>query len=274
MAWNTLDALNNEERAPKIVEKVDTIAPDIAFFSEAYSEGVEGYVPNVAKAFKDRGYGVVNALYHDDDNRKDRHGFMALYHERLGHVDADVIRLAGRNAVEMRIAVERNRKATKFIGVHLDDRLETTRRRQVQSIAARLADMQSPQIVAGDLNTMHRSSQYGWLLRSIGIFTPIIPVINPGETASNRISQKVGRVGSLATRLAQMANGGAIAELEMLGLRDVDPTFQPTIPSEKPKFQLDHVMISHHFGSDSSLLVLDHDSASDHRAIVADLHYR
>jgi endonuclease/exonuclease/phosphatase family metal-dependent hydrolase len=95
---------------------------------------------------------------------------------------------------------------------------------------------------------------------------PIVNMLPTVEPAPGEKLPKLERIGSLATRLVAMADGGSLAILEKAGLRDADPKHKPT----KSVFPLDHIMVTEQVGV-ARFEVDDMDGISDHRMIFAEL---
>lgn len=143
-----------------------------------------------------------------------------------------------------------------MIGVHLDDRKETTRVEQTQALLAQI-DPNKPTVIMGDMNSMHRDDPRAIALR---MATPVVELLPQGEPGKPQ--SKIARVGSLATRLTGMAEGGPIAVLEEAGYRDADAKRQAT----KSFVQLDHIMVPEWMVTED-FVVQPMKGLSDHSAV-------
>ena len=147
-----------------------------------------------------------------------------------------------------------------FYGLHGDDRSEKVRCEQV----AALGSIAGPAIVAGDLNGLWRHTRTARTLRAL---RPVADTLYSRDPTSYRDSVIArGRLGSLARRLCSMAEGTMLETLSKSGLKDADPTMQPT----KGIVQLDHILITDGLAIDS-FTAHNTMAISDHKPISARL---
>jgi endonuclease/exonuclease/phosphatase family metal-dependent hydrolase len=273
-SWNTEDALSKAQKFEAVVERVKSVDADVVSLSEAFSETAlcdpssrEATCLVAARTMLAvAGYGSFFGLYQDTDGRKDRHGLMML--SRTEHEDDAWLNfdLGSRQAAGLYVG----ELSLTVVGLHLDDRKEITRIAQANSLLDQLDD-DEPNVVMGDLNTMHRGDRRATVLRTMGPLARRLPSTDPGDPKPNgKVSRIVHRTGSLSSRLSSMASGYTMDILTNNGYRDADPSHQPTM-----KFvQLDHVMTN--FTSVPTELSVtgfevhaDTSDESDHRLISA-----
>jgi endonuclease/exonuclease/phosphatase (EEP) superfamily protein YafD len=220
---------------------------DIRAIPEAYKRS-EGLVSRLQAS----GLAAAEVPYGDQDRREDHH-----YFAMVGNPEAveciEPIQLAGRTALRASL-----KNGADVIGVHFDDRKETTRREQTEVLLAQV-NPNRPTIIAGDMNSMHRNDLRARLLRSAAPITELLPQREPGRTRS-----RIARICSLATRLTRMAEGGPIAMLEAVGYKDADPARQATMGF----VQIDHIMVPEWMAV-ADFTVRPMEGLSDHRAILA-----
>jgi endonuclease/exonuclease/phosphatase family metal-dependent hydrolase len=273
-SWNTEDALSKAPKFEAVVERIKSIDADVVSLAEAFSETAlcdsssrEADCLMAARTMLAvAGYGSYFGLYHDTDGRKDRHGFMIL--SRTEHADDEWLNFdlgsrqaCGLYAGELGLTVA---------GVHFDDRRETGRLNQAGSLLQQLYS-DEPNVIMGDLNTMHHSDNRAAALRMVGPIARRLPSIDPGEPKPDgKVSRIVHRAGSLSSRLSSMASGYTMDVLTTNGYRDADDAHRPTM-----KFvQLDHIM-TNFTAIPTELYITDfnlHAEAggeSDHRPISA-----
>jgi endonuclease/exonuclease/phosphatase family metal-dependent hydrolase len=241
-SWNTEDGLSKAHKFEAVVERIKSIDADVVSLAEAFSETAlrdcSSKEANCLVAARTMlavaGYGSYFGLYHDTDGRKDRHGFMML--SRTEHADDEWLDfdLISRQACGLYVGA----LSLTVAGVHFDDRREIRRVEQVGSLLQQLYG-DEPNVIMGDLNTMHRGDSRAAALRMVGPITRRLPSTDPGEPKPDgKVSRIAHRAGSLSSRLSGMASGYAMDVLTNVGYRDADPDHRPTM-----KFvQLDHIM--------------------------------
>lgn len=269
VAWNIQDGLSKQDKATQITDSLLRFDADLIMVAEAASDDTRGRdsIAAASERFVQHGYQSTSHPYNDSDNRIDRHIWLALTREGVGD-KPKAISLNSRTAAEIEFTDPETGKEANFYGVHLDDRSETMRHRQVARLLRRSGI--SDAIIAGDFNAMHKDDARARALRLSGIVARRLPTIEPGlyHTLSSTEKRKytLHRVGSLATRLVEMADGNTMLRLTDAGYEDADPERQPT----KGPVQIDHIMHT----SDILVVkntVVDESGLSDHRAITATL---
>lgn len=247
---------NAHDNYGQIVARGDERVPrgHILIVPEAYQEG-DVYSQRALEAmWSSRENLIADVLYNDMDGRKDRHHLVLVGDaEVVEHIQP--IQLLGRTA--LRASLKGN---IDVIGVHLDDRDEDTRCKQTQALLDQV-DPDRLTIIAGDFNAIHRDDRRAQLLRALGPFAGMFPEGEPGTKQS-----KIARLGSLATRLTMMAEGGPLAMMEGAGYHDADSSRRATMGF----VQLDHIMVPRDL-SIATVFVQPLRGLSDHAAIGADI---
>jgi endonuclease/exonuclease/phosphatase family metal-dependent hydrolase len=238
MAWNVLDALSDEQRARGVLREIGKQRPGAVVLSEAYREGKEQFLDDVVQEMDASGYHTVYGLYEDDDGREDRHGIMGLMRkDSAAAAQPKIISLVTRNAVHLPLLdTERSTETViDFYGVHLDDRNEQRRMAQAEWLIG-AAGLNSRVVIGGDMNALHHDDMRAKALRAIRPIAKRMPSVEPRPDYT---PPKLKRIGSLASRLTDMATGSTLQLFEAAGFDDVDPDRQPT----KGPFNLDHILV-------------------------------
>jgi len=260
MAWNVLDAFSDESRGRGVLQVVQEQRPDAAVFSEAWREGKDELLDNVLDDLGRSGYTVAHGLYEDNDGRQDRHGIMGIVRSELvADQKPQLVSLGSRNAVHVPVVNPASGGETvfDFFGVHLDDRSEQRRLAQAERLIA-AADFSGRVVVGGDLNAMHRTDPRAKALRLVRPIARCMPTVDPRPDFK---PPKLKRIGSLASRLTEMATGTTLGRFEEAGFEDTDARRQPT----RGPFNIDHILIRGlvAFGQRTH----DKSPLSDHRAV-------
>jgi endonuclease/exonuclease/phosphatase family metal-dependent hydrolase len=268
MAWNVQDAIGDNIRGAGVLREIEARDPDVVTLSEAHRTA-EGPANRVLEQLVYRGYNVTEVPYHDTDGRADQHNMVALVKPEVLADDPRVIQLAGRNMI--RFSLNTSAGPIEWAGIHLFDRFarrpdEDRRIFQVNALARQLADCPAAGI-AGDFNAMD-TSRLSRFLRAVRPLTYLLPTSEPGEDNDSGIR----RIGSLAERLCSMASGDTLRTLRSYDYENIDPAKQPTVPSARPRVDLDHIMTRGLIATDFRVhdhLVYESVPVSDHRAISA-----
>lgn len=160
-----------------------------------------------------------------------------------------------------------DKKTIRIIGVHLDDRSEKIRLKQIEFIVEIIQkDRNTPLIVMGDFNAMHSKTLFAKMTS-----TKVASVM------AKRIPND--HVSSVAQRVHEMASGSTIDYIiSHTSLTNLDPKLSATISAKQsgmewaPKLRL--AKIDWIFGSDDITTLshtVKHDVGSDHRQVVADI---
>ncbi|MEO7397248.1 MAG: endonuclease/exonuclease/phosphatase family protein, partial [Ilumatobacteraceae bacterium] len=255
VAWNIKNQLGDPE---KHLDAINAVMPDnpddwpdVAIFSKAYEEIDTEFstVHKTQEIFVDFGYQVVHGLYDDTDGRRDRHGIMAI--SRLAG-EVGLVSLGSRNAVKITATDKTTGTDFNVFGIHLDDRSEEQRLRQIDTLLRELVDPDKPTVIAGDLNAMHGDDTRAMLLRLIGKPAGLVKPIEPQDFAelsgAKRMRKLPARMASIAVWLSLIAEGSVMRLLEDADFVDTDPAHSPTMSAKRPIAQLDHIMVSPGFG--------------------------
>lgn len=269
-AWNVEGRLSHQEAKTRskpddIVNAIKGIDADILVLIEAHSENSLSELKSSQQLY-DMGYKIFNAPYQDDlitrtDTYTSQLSLMLL--SKLQVEKFEVIRLGNvRNAINATIK-SKNNQQFRVIGVHLDDRLETTRINQVIDLLKIIKRSVMPTVLMGDFNTMHGEDIWPAKFLRTGIIKAFAHILLP----------------KISLRATEMARGEALSILKNnTGLVDVDKRHRPTttpkvrglewLPSIK-LIQIDHMFISKNIKVKS--FHIDSDKGSDHRAIISTL---
>lgn len=246
----------------QIVEQIKRHDSDVLFLPEAY-DYARGIEPSIALSLKAMGYKAVDVAYaehkrRDDGATIDPH---TLFLSRIEVVRMETIRPGGiRNMQVIDVKDPKSGQIVRVFGIHLDDRTEARRLRQVQGIIQYCNDSPFPVIAGGDFNAMYEASRFSRLLR---------------HDAAQEIIKYIPS--STLSRLSEMAIGDTLSDLlEATNLRDIDPQHRPTttpkmrgreyMPSIRLA-QIDHIFVSPELIADDFSIAPD--AGSDHRALSA-----
>lgn len=232
LSYNTLATFGDRDRSKALVEFIEDESPDVAFFAEAYrNDGNMSAVQDTVSTLHELGYNVTRDLTDTQNHRTDITGFVGLVRPELG--SGSVMQAGIRQGFLAHIILDqKSRVELKIGGVHLDDRSEIERLKQINALP-RL------DVLMGDLNAMHKSKAIAHILRLFGPITERFPEIDPDFTAE---TSKADRIKSLSQRLVRMADGRSLQKLESTHeLFDIDPSAQPTIHGVA---QIDHILVN------------------------------
>lgn len=252
----------------KILDEIEQLNADVIFLPEAYDGEKDISQPVEAKITR-LGYRYVHDVDYEnsgpqrrtDDAVKQPYlrmmsklAFQKIRNVRLGNL---------RNAIDAVVHDPESGLPVRIIGVHLDDRNEDLRLRQVESLEDIIAKSDIPLVVMGDMNAMYGDSHRAALLRSAPV--KLAAHAFPIETLSD-----------FGTRATEMATGTTMARLTTPGmLIDADSSHQPTSTPRVRGFEIfpsvrligiDHILASPALET-SEFQVGKHDSGSDHRPI-------
>jgi endonuclease/exonuclease/phosphatase family metal-dependent hydrolase len=249
-----------------ILENIQNLDADVVFLAEASdNDDVE---PEIVDRIKNLGYEVHTVSY--DDGGKDRKWAAEAapnmkLHSRLPVKDFKQIRLGDiRNALIAEIDDSDTRQNVRIFGIHLDDRSEEYRLRQVEDLLVYLGESSAPTVVMGDYNAMHAADFRAFLLRNRWL----AKVIKRWPHA---------RTQDVLERLSDMAIGDTLSTLERGSMcKDADIRrratttpklrFQEWMPSIR-MVQIDHMFVSPNVTVRG--FRVGRDGGSDHRPISA-----
>lgn len=252
----------------QIIETIKRLDSDIIFLPEAF-DGTKRIEPEVQYQLDQLGYTPIVIAYDEHSDRQyqavvDPH-MMLL--SRLEVVRRQEFRLGDIRTMVMADVVDPDTGQTvRIFGIHLDDRNEENRLRQVENLLPLINSSSSPVIAIGDFNAMHSASVPARILRNGAVLGAIDILPHP-------------RSKDILRRLSEMASGNTMREIEdSTTLVDADPKKRPTttpkmrdqewMPSIRMA-QIDHILVSPEIAvSDFGVA---RDGGSDHRAISATL---
>ena len=243
-----------------ILNSIAKLDADVLLLAEAHSGDSLDDVP-AGKQLRDLGYKIHSVNYDDDTaTRTDSYNkqLSLVFASKLPIDKFQVIRLG-----DLRSALVANVAGIRFVGIHLDDRREETRVKQMHDLVQIIKKSDMPTIVMGDFNAMHGGDL--WPAR----FLRLRPM---------RFLARFAFV-HIAKRAVEMARGEAIKYLEdNTSLTDVDPRHRPTTTPKVRGFawlpsvrliQIDHIFVSPEIAINDFQISPDH--GADHRAISANV---
>lgn len=270
-SWNIEGRLSEKGNVKRgtdkhIIESIKKLDADILVLLEAHSENSIDEVES-KQQLVDMGYNIHSVTYDDDglklraDSYASQLSLMILSKFPIDHIE--IVSLGGiRNSLIATIQFETN-KIFRIIGVHLDDRSETTRVKQIKDLTKIVNQSDIPTIVMGDFNAMHSSDFWpARMLRSY-IAKLLSNFILPG----------------ISSRAIEMARGDCLKFLQSnTNLSDADPKHRPTSTPKMRGFewlpsirliQIDHIFISKNIAINNFQIAQD--GGSDHRAVSAEI---
>lgn len=213
-----------------------------------------------------RGYSLHATTYRASRS----HGSGLAVLSRLPVISFHEIEIGSKDRYMVELVIK-NKSGKKFrvLAVHLDDRREAYRLKEVQGVCDFLTAAPAlPTLLAGDFNAMHKTS---WLARCMR--QRIVRVI------AKCIPHK--HIASMLSRVHEMACGTTIDYLEThTELRSLDPGLQRTVSAKQARLQwapawrvgkIDWIFGSREFQTISYQVWRD--VGSDHRPVRAELEY-
>lgn len=270
-AWNTESRLSDYAHGQKrgsaaqIVQGIERLNADVIVLPEAY---IDKTSPEADEDLRELGY-----TWHDIEagpNRDWTKEFLGkpislrvLSRLAITHVEQPY---AGEhNVLAVHVVDPETEAVVRAIAVHLDDRSEAYRLRQIDDIILYVNQESVPTVMLGDLNAMWHEGR----ARAIGAW----PVRRLVRMLPNETLRDVG------IRFTDMATGDVLTKLtHETGIRDADPSRRPTVTPKRrgmeilpsvPLAQIDHILVSNDLHVANFAVVAD--SGSDHRAISADI---
>lgn len=245
-----------------ILEQISLLDADILVLPEVF-EGKSDQ--GVDARLREHGYNWRDVEYLDKGREEER-SFLRIL-SRLPIVASEIVRLGDiRNTLIVTIRVGRGRKL-RVIGMHLDDRSETSRLQQLHDLIPKVNETDVPTIVLGDWNAMHGED---WRARLIhGQFVRRLIRLVPSFV-----------IRDILIRLSDMARGSALRSVEEeTTLRDLDVSHHPTTTPKMrgiewmpsiPLVQIDHIYATPSV-TKLTPVVVARDGGSDHRAISCNI---
>lgn len=246
-----------------IISGIRELDGDVVFLAEA-SDG-DDIEPEITDQIKTLGYEIYTVNYDNSGARKwaaEAAPNMKLL-TRLAIKNFRQIRLGDiRNALVADIEDPASGQTVRIFGIHLDDRSEASRLRQLSDLLPVIRKSSAPTIVMGDFNAMYKDSLPARILRSRFMAYIVRHWPHP-------LTKDGGQ------RVIDMATGTTLRTLEKAtDLREADPRRSPTstpklrsqewMPSIR-LVQIDHIFVSP--GVTITNFRVGRDGGSDHRAI-------
>lgn len=257
----------------RVVRFIEQLNSDILILPEAF-DGVRPVDPEIMDRLERYlDYTVVSVAYNDCGDRDfaaaaDPH-MMLLSRLEVKQVNphrpADI-----RTMLTADIVDEHTGKTIRVFGIHLDDRSEESRLKQVEDLVACITESPYPVIATGDFNAMFGDGVPARVLRN-----KAVPLLH--QFLSRRENTKIRYIGDILGRLSEMAIGETIRQFESgTGLVAADPVGRYTttpkmrglelMPSIRLA-QIDHMYVSP--GVTVTNFSVGRDGGSDHRSISA-----
>jgi len=252
--------------AKQLLEEIEQLNADVLVLPEAYINTVAPFVPTKIQAL---GYKILEVEYNDygREDEKYMRGSMRLWVLSRFPVESVESHRWGdvRNLLSCVVREPSSGKRLRIIAMHLDDRSEAARQKQIAEIIPYVNSSSIPTVMLGDFNAMWRRGR-ARILHS-GIIRFIASIV-PGK-----------ELRQVATHLTDMASGSILSDITAkTNLQITDKNFQPTITPKRRGMlfmpsvrlaQIDHMLVSPVIKVDS--FKVDRDGGSDHRSITATL---
>ncbi len=257
----------------QIVHGISQLDADIVLLPEAYDTGLS-IDSGIEANLRDMKYTVYDSAY-EEGGPKRRNPAVSSPHlrllSRLPIESIQTVRLGElRNAMIIIAHDPDTHIQLRIIGIHLDDRSEAFRVKQLDDLVPIINGSSVPTIMLGDYNAMHGSTKRAHFIRSWPIrwlahyFLPTTDLRD------------------IAQRMVAMASGITMSILESeTDLRDIDLRHRATatpkmrghtwLPSVR-LIDIDHMMVSSQV-TVNDFIVAEHDGGSDHRSICATLSF-
>jgi hypothetical protein len=234
--FNARDALSDPEASGRFVrDLVYMVDPTVLVINEAYAIPRAGNtdISAALTELSNEGFHTVHVPYDDRDRRADSHGMVVGSAIPFEH---EVVSMNTRNALRLGFPDDAGTNRLNVFAAHLDDRSEAARRNQASYLLSAI-DPDIPTILAVQANSMHRESFRARAMRAAG---PIARAafsrtdfIDPGVYADlspiDKLKWSFARLGSIALRTTEMADGGALQIFRNVGFRFTDDKHHPTI---------------------------------------------
>lgn len=270
-SWNIEGRLSNNDVSSRstplgIVKSIENLHADILVLLEAHSQNSLEDL-EVKKQLKDLGYKFYSVAYEDDmASRSDafykKLSLMLL--SKLPIKKFEIIRLGNfRNTLTAIVHDDKNGIDLRVIGVHLDDRSEDTRLKQIKDLTKIVDSSKMPTIVMGDFNSMHGKDLW------------------PSKFLRSKVARLLAKPlpPLLVSKAFGMARGEGLDFLQAnTNLVDADPKHQPTAtPKMRGRewfpsirlIQIDHIFVSPDIKVKKFQIAPD--GGADHRAISTNI---
>jgi endonuclease/exonuclease/phosphatase family metal-dependent hydrolase len=227
-----------------ILSTIAHLDADVVFLLEAF-----GTHPPLGKSvnesLKKLGYSIKDVEYEDIPGERVDMPIYPLHSRLLTRIPTSsfkVNRLGElRNSIEVEFIDPASNKPIRMIGIHLDDRSEALRQRQLVDLIPIINNSTTDTIMVGDFNAMHGMTRRAlfiktWLIRGMATLLP---------------SRDIRRI---AQNVIEMANGSILSSIESeTSLRDIDPHKSATVTPKRRGYEflpsirlldIDHIMVS------------------------------
>ena len=231
--WNIQGALSDPRRAEAVLDEISRSGAHIITLPDAWhedseeSEETDRQLLMTAGDFRRRGFTAIKASFREDrpDDNYARYGFMTLV-DQTPSTRYEEIQLATRPAHHLRVSL--GSQALSIVSMYLSDLSDMKRLEQITQLESHLQRYPFDAVaLMGDFNAMHSDASVARVLNSWPV---------------RDIFQLIPARNYTLPRLTRMASGIVMRRLGDNGFSDCDPLQQPTMPSRKPLFQLDHIM--------------------------------
>jgi len=258
LSYNTLAGFGDPDRKELLLDFVESINPDVAFFSEAYKTHTNlSVVQSSTRVLEELGYDVILGQDSVVNKRTDQTNFIGIVRRKLGR--GSIMQMGHYQGYIANVTEPDSGELLRVGGIHLDDRNEELRLQQ-------LSHLPSLDVLMGDLNAMHGQDLIAKSLRFLHPFTQRLKEFDTDPSKTNKVQQ----IMSLGQRIVRMADGRVLDELLRLGLQDSDPTHQPTIDNGIIYVQIDHILHTDSLRP-SEYTVHRNINLSDHKPISVNL---
>ncbi|MDK2899342.1 MAG: hypothetical protein PWQ10_529 [Patescibacteria group bacterium] len=271
-SWNIekrLENFNSKRRgnSAQIIEMINLIDADIIVLPEAHDKSSLDNL-RTKDQLNNMGYYIYNMPYDDSTNPElsanNKHLSLLLL-TRLKVIDIKIVKLGNfRNTIIATFDCD-NEKRFKVVGVHLDDKSEETRVKQINDLSKIINQTNIPTLIMGDFNAMHGEDLW------------------PAKFLQSKFIKKLAKLiwPSVFIRTTEMAIGNTLKILEdNTNLIDIDKSHRPTttpkmsghewLPSLR-LIQIDHIFTSKDIKSKNFHIYKN--GGSDHRAISANVYF-
>lgn len=280
-SWNIEGRLSRFSRAGKrgspeqILANIERLDSDIVFLPEAF-DGARPIEPEIMRRLeKELGYAAFTVQYGDSGSREfaavvDPH-MMFLSRLKIEHTEERRLG-AIRNSLVIDVFDTASSQIVRLCGVHLDDRQEGNRLRQVEDLIPIVLDSPYPLVLMGDFNAMYADSWPARVLRN--------PMTRASISMLSRMqAQQIRYMSDIAIRLSGMASGKTLRRIE--NETNLVPASAKRHFTTTPKMrgqewmpsvclaQIDHMFVSP--GLETAGFRVAPDGGSDHRAISTTL---
>lgn len=200
----------------QIADRILQLDADIIFLPEAYGNDIS---PDVNQRFTDAGYSFFDVSY-EDENKP--HGAAidnphCRFLSRLPVIHQSRRRFGKvRSLQSIDVIDPKTKQPITIVGIHLDDRTEAQRLRQVRDVVSYCKNIEMPFVLMGDFNALYGTTKTAKFLRS-----SLVKVTGCAMTQSF--------VKTIVVRVAAMARGDTLDHLhENLSIHAANTTRQAT----------------------------------------------